>query len=103
MSQQAADLQIGGITCASCAARIEKKLNWTPGVEASVTFATEKACVLLGFRAVSLPSATTPVTAGRSTAAEVLLKPVSGRLLGHLKTRISLRPPRHERRPQRIL
>ena len=47
MSQQAIDLQIGGMTCASCAARIEKKLNRMPGVEATVNFATEKAHVVL--------------------------------------------------------
>ena len=41
------ELQIGGMTCASCAARIEKKLNRMPGVEASVNYATEKAQVLL--------------------------------------------------------
>jgi Cu+-exporting ATPase len=47
MTQQAVDLQIGGMTCASCAARIEKKLNRMPGVEASVNYATEKAHVVL--------------------------------------------------------
>ena len=39
------DLEIGGMTCASCAARIEKKLNRMPGVSASVNYATEKARV----------------------------------------------------------
>jgi Cu+-exporting ATPase len=39
------ELQIGGMTCASCAARIEKKLNKIDGVTASVNFATEKARV----------------------------------------------------------
>ena len=39
------DLEIGGMTCASCAARIEKKLNKVEGVEASVNYATEKARV----------------------------------------------------------
>ncbi|ASX03489.1 MULTISPECIES: heavy metal translocating P-type ATPase [Mycobacterium] len=39
------ELQIGGMTCASCAARIEKKLNKVEGVNASVNFATEKAHV----------------------------------------------------------
>jgi Cu+-exporting ATPase len=39
------ELQIGGMTCASCAARIEKKLNKIDGVSASVNFATEKARV----------------------------------------------------------
>jgi Cu+-exporting ATPase len=39
------ELQIGGMTCASCAARIEKKLNKIDGVTATVNFATEKARV----------------------------------------------------------
>ncbi|MET0161777.1 MAG: cation transporter, partial [Microbacteriaceae bacterium] len=33
------------MTCASCANRIERKLNKLPGVEASVNYATEKASV----------------------------------------------------------
>ena len=37
-----ADLVIGGMTCASCAARIEKKLNRLEGVTATVNFATGK-------------------------------------------------------------
>ena len=40
------DLEIGGMTCASCALRIEKKLNKLDGVEASVNYATEKAKVV---------------------------------------------------------
>ncbi|WP_030204756.1 cation-translocating P-type ATPase [Streptomyces sp. NRRL S-87] len=39
------ELAIGGMTCASCAARIEKKLNRMDGVTASVNYATEKAKV----------------------------------------------------------
>ena len=39
------ELEIGGMTCASCAMRIEKKLNKLDGVEASVNYATEKARV----------------------------------------------------------
>jgi Cu+-exporting ATPase len=39
------DLQIGGMTCASCAMRIEKKLNRLEGVTATVNYATEKAQV----------------------------------------------------------
>ncbi|MFI9320045.1 heavy metal translocating P-type ATPase [Kitasatospora aureofaciens] len=42
------ELSIGGMTCASCAARIEKKLNRMDGVEAAVNFATEKARVDYG-------------------------------------------------------
>ena len=37
------ELLIGGMTCASCAARVEKKLNRMDGVTASVNYATEKA------------------------------------------------------------
>src|SRR4051812_10723393 len=39
------ELTIGGMTCGSCAARIERKLNGLDGVEASVNYATEKAHV----------------------------------------------------------
>ena len=39
------ELSIGGMTCASCAARIEKKLNKLDGVTASVNYATGKAKV----------------------------------------------------------
>ncbi|MET9400263.1 heavy metal translocating P-type ATPase [Kitasatospora sp. NPDC002965] len=39
------ELSIGGMTCAACAARIEKKLNRMDGVEATVNYATEKARV----------------------------------------------------------
>src|SRR4051794_2273526 len=42
---RAAELVVGGMTCASCAARIEKKLNKLSGVTAAVNFATETARV----------------------------------------------------------
>ncbi|MEU9917047.1 heavy metal translocating P-type ATPase [Streptomyces sp. NPDC051001] len=42
------ELAIGGMTCASCAARIEKKLNRMAGVTATVNYATEKAKVSYG-------------------------------------------------------
>ena len=35
------ELVIGGMTCASCAARVEKKLNKLDGVTATVNYATE--------------------------------------------------------------
>ena len=47
------ELAIGGMTCASCAARIEKKLNKLDGVSATVNYATEKA-------KVSYPTTLTP-------------------------------------------
>ena len=47
------DLAITGMTCASCAARIERRLNKLPGVRASVNFATAGA-------RVDYPDGTTP-------------------------------------------
>ncbi len=44
--RESVELDITGMTCASCAARIEKKLNKLDGVQASVNYATEKARVL---------------------------------------------------------
>ncbi|WP_329316912.1 heavy metal translocating P-type ATPase [Streptomyces sp. NBC_01262] len=45
MSSTDVELNIGGMTCASCAARVEKKLNRMDGVSATVNYATEKARV----------------------------------------------------------
>ncbi len=45
MSATEVELDIGGMTCASCATRVERKLNRMPGVTASVNYATEKATV----------------------------------------------------------
>jgi Cu+-exporting ATPase len=44
-SSERVDLVIGGMTCASCASRIEKKLNRIDGVTATVNYSTEKARV----------------------------------------------------------
>ena len=43
--QHEIELAIGGMTCASCASRIERKLNKVDGVAAAVNYATEKAKV----------------------------------------------------------
>lgn len=43
--ERVVELEIGGMTCASCAMRIEKKLNKLDGVNATVNYATEKARV----------------------------------------------------------
>ncbi|GAA2957007.1 heavy metal translocating P-type ATPase [Streptomyces enissocaesilis] len=45
MDTSRVELSIGGMTCASCAARIEKKLNRMDGVQATVNYATAKARV----------------------------------------------------------
>ena len=44
-SPEQLELPITGMTCASCASRIERKLNKVAGVEASVNYATEKATI----------------------------------------------------------
>lgn len=46
-SARRVDLPISGMTCAACAARIEKVLNRLPGVQASVNLASERARVEL--------------------------------------------------------
>ena len=46
MSATKVELPIQGMTCASCAARIERSLNKLDGVNASVNYATERAAVL---------------------------------------------------------
>ncbi|MFD5856218.1 heavy metal translocating P-type ATPase [Streptomyces chartreusis] len=63
------ELAIGGMTCASCAARIEKKLNRMDGVAATVNYATEKAKVSYG-RDVSVPDLIATVEATGYTARE---------------------------------
>ena len=45
VSGPSVELRIGGMTCASCANRIERKLNKLDGVAATVNYATEKATV----------------------------------------------------------
>ena len=39
------ELVVGGMTCGSCAARIERRLNRLDGVTATVSYATERAYV----------------------------------------------------------
>ena len=69
------DLTITGMTCAACAARVEKVLNRLPGVSATVNFAAESARVAYD------AGATTP---------EVLIKTVEKAGYGaHLKTAAS--------------
>ncbi|WP_330352777.1 heavy metal translocating P-type ATPase [Streptomyces chartreusis] len=63
------ELAIGGMTCASCAARIEKKLNRMDGVTATVNYATEKARVSYGGD-VSVPDLIATVEATGYTARE---------------------------------
>ncbi|MET7319699.1 heavy metal translocating P-type ATPase [Streptomyces sp. NPDC005549] len=74
------ELAIGGMTCASCAARIEKKLNRMDGVTATVNYATEKAKVHYAGD-VSVPELIATVEATGYTAREpepVRTEPASG-------------------------
>ncbi|MFD4761241.1 heavy metal translocating P-type ATPase, partial [Streptomyces sp. NPDC058439] len=64
------ELAIGGMTCASCAARIEKKLNRMDGVEATVNYATEKAKVSYRGEDVSVQDLITTVEKTGYTAHE---------------------------------
>ena len=55
------DLPINGMTCASCAARVERTLNELTGVTATVNFATERASVIYDTAAVTPESLVTAV------------------------------------------
>src|SRR5207245_412603 len=52
--EERVELALEGMTCASCAARIERKLNKLDGVGATVNFATERAAVAYDPDAVDL-------------------------------------------------
>jgi len=58
------ELSVDGMTCASCANRIEKKLNKIDGVTATVNFATEKARVEFGDDVTAEQLVATVVDAG---------------------------------------
>ena len=62
-------LEIEGMTCASCATRIERKLNRLDGVEASVNYATERAAVAYDPARVALDDLLAAVAAAGYRAA----------------------------------
>jgi Cu+-exporting ATPase len=62
------DLAIGGMSCASCAARVEKRLNGLEGVVAAVNYATERARVELSEDGVSAEDLLAAVEAAGYTA-----------------------------------
>ena len=103
-------LEIGGMTCASCAARVERRLNKLDGVQASVNYATEEASVSFDPAAVDLDalvgaveavgySATVPRTAvdaeqaGETTHRSLRRRLVAAAVLSAPLTVISLAPP----------
>ncbi|MFF2526807.1 heavy metal translocating P-type ATPase [Streptomyces liangshanensis] len=69
------ELLIGGMTCASCAARVEKKLNRMDGVEATVNYATEKAKVSYRGDDISVQDLVATVEATGYTAREPVPDP----------------------------
>jgi Cu+-exporting ATPase len=71
----AVDLPITGMTCASCANRVERKLNELDGVSATVNYATEKATVAFDPGAVA---AETLVEAVRAAGYDAALPPEPG-------------------------
>ncbi|MFH8794876.1 heavy metal translocating P-type ATPase [Streptomyces sp. NPDC017941] len=64
------ELAIGGMTCASCAARVERKLNRMDGVTATVNYATEKAKVSYDGAEVAVADLVATVEATGYTARE---------------------------------
>lgn len=63
-------LSVGGMTCASCAMRVEKKLNKLPGVMATVNYATENATIELP-TGLSISDAIAAVESAGYTAKEL--------------------------------
>ncbi|MFY1635047.1 heavy metal translocating P-type ATPase [Solwaraspora sp. WMMB335] len=78
-AQTRIELTIGGMTCASCAARIEKKLNRMPGVTATVNYATEKATAIVDDSAVTAQDLITTV---RQTGYTATLPPPQSPIAG---------------------
>ncbi len=78
MSTLDVELEISGMTCASCATRIERKLNKLPGVEATVNYATEKARVRAdGVEAAELIAAVESAGYSAAVPAPVAPEPTS--------------------------
>jgi Cu+-exporting ATPase len=88
-SRHAVDLPIEGMTCAACAARIEKQLNKLPGVSAAVNFASERARVEFDAGAVSAPQLVETIEkAGFSVPPQSLDLALSGMTCAACATRI---------------
>lgn len=75
MSQDVScDFSVSGMTCAACAARLEKVLNRLPGVEASVNFAAETARVRYAPGAVETAAIVAAVARAGFTATPVAVR-----------------------------
>ena len=63
-------LDVGGMTCASCAMRVEKRLNKLPGVQATVNYATEMATVEFDAGSLTMADLVAAVEGAGYSAAE---------------------------------
>jgi Cu+-exporting ATPase len=103
-------LEIGGMTCASCAARVERKLNKVEGVTATVNYATEAADVRFdptrvdvdaliaaveatGYTASSPRASLDAEQAGESEARTLRVRLVSAALLSVVPVLFVVAPP----------
>ena len=89
------DLLVGGMTCASCVGRVEKKLNRLEGVHATVNLATASAHVdydpaLVGPEELIETVERTGYTAALPTPAAAGAEPEAGR---DLRTRLLVSAP----------
>jgi P-type Cu+ transporter len=82
------ELEIDGMTCASCAARIEKKLNGLEGVEANVNYGTELASVTFDPRALPFEEILRTVEAAGYSAVAPTQASVRADPGGPLRTRL---------------
>ena len=90
------DLQLTGMTCAACAARIEKVLNRADGVRAAVNFATETAQVEFD------ADKATPQSADRRGAQGGLRRRAGGRSVRAARARGAQRGPPLPARPREV-
>ncbi len=93
-------LEIGGMTCASCANRVERKLNKLPGVTASVNFATEKALVSVP-QGTDIATLVSAVESAGYTAVEPAPPKTAG--VGELENASSVKDPEIVSLRQRLI
>jgi Cu+-exporting ATPase len=89
-AQKSVDLRLTGMTCAACAARIEKTLNRLPGVVANVNLATERAHVRLtpGIAAAQLVEAVKRTGYGAQIIAGIDLAAERARREAHYRSEL---------------
>ena len=96
------ELVIGGMTCASCAARIEKKLNKLDGVIATVNYTTEKAKVTYAGSLTPEDLVATIEATGYTAALPAPSQPSSGRPSARPALRVMPRTASARLRPCRM-